>query len=201
MHFQAKTKFTESVLSLLPCLAWLLPLIVCEPLSSALALISASLLHESGHIFAFFITSSPRPKLEGAPFGFILMPSRPLSYKSELIIAFFGPLFNLLFATALFLMALPSPNDAEYYFILLNIMTALYNLLPLYFLDGGRILFSLCALIFPLSVSEKIRDCVSFFFLLSTLFLSLWLIMIRGVGYTLFLAAGLFMLFSSKNHR
>ena len=196
-----KTKFTERVLSLLPCIAWLLPLIICEPLSSAFALISSALMHEAGHVFAFFITSSGKPKLEGRPFGFILMPSRPLSYVSELIIAFFGPLFNLLFGGILMLKALPSPSDAEYYFIILNIMTAFYNLLPISFLDGGRILFSLSALLFPIYTAEKIRELVSFLFLITLLFLSLWLIMMKGVGYTLFLTAGLFMLFSSKNQR
>ena len=196
-----KTKFTESALSLLPCLAWLLPLIICEPLSSVFALISSSLMHEAGHILAFFITSSGKPNLEGRPFGFILMPSRSLSYKSELIIALFGPLFNLLFGFALLFFSLPSPSDAEYYFIILNIMTALYNLLPISFLDGGRILFSLSALIFPLYVAEKTRELVSFLFLLALLFLSLWLIMMKGVGYTLFFTAGLFMLFSSKNQQ
>lgn len=201
MIYQKKTKFTESALSILPCLSWLLPLILCEPLSSALALVSASLMHEAGHIFAFFITSSGMPKLEGRPFGFILLPPRPLSYKSELIIALFGPFFNLLFGALLLFCALPSPSDAEYYFIFLNIMTALYNLLPISFLDGGRILFSLSALVFPLPIAEKIKDCVSFFFLLFALFLSLWLIMMKGVGYTLFFTVGLFMLFSSKNQR
>ena len=201
MKLYPKTKFTDCVFSLLPCLAWLLPLILCEPMSTVFALLSACLLHEAGHIFAFFITSSGVPSLEGRPFGFILMPSHPLSYKSELVIALFGPLFNLSFGIALLFLSLPTPSDTQYYFIVLNIMTAIYNLLPISFLDGGRILFSLSALIFPLYISEKIRDCVSFLFMLSALFLSLWLIMAKSTGYTLFLFIGFYMLFSSKNQR
>ena len=201
MKCRTKTRFTESVFSLLPCLAWLLPLIVCEPISSVLALLSASLMHEAGHIFAFFITKEVKPELKGTPFGFILMPARPLSYKSELIIALFGPLFNIIFATLLLLYALPSPSSSEYYFIFLHILTALYNLLPISFLDGGRILFSLSALLFPLYTAEKIRDIISFFLLLSGLFFSLWLILTQNAGYSIFLTVGFFMLFSSKNQR
>ena len=196
-----KKRFTDALFSLVPSLFWLLPLLLCEPFSVSLSLLSATLIHESGHIFAFFLTSSGAPRLEGRAFGLLLMPSRPLSYKKELVIALFGPLFNLILAVFLFLFSRPLFKEGELLFIFINLCVGISNLLPISFFDGGRILFSSLALVFPLPVCEKISSFISFFTLFFLLFFSLWLLLLHDAGYKIFISVFLILAFLAKKQR
>lgn len=196
-----KKRFTDALFSLIPSLFWLLPLLLCEPFSVSLSLLSATLLHESGHVFAFFLTSSGAPRLEGRAFGLLLMPSRPLSYKKELVISLFGPLFNLLFAAFLFILSRPFFKEGELLFIFINLCVGASNLLPVSFFDGGRILFSSLALLFPLPVCEKISAFISFFTLFFLLFFSLWLMLLHDAGYKIFISVFLMLAFLAKKQR
>ena len=194
-------KRTEILTSLLPSLAWLVPIIVCEPISFVLMLLSAITIHECGHAFAFFITRTPAPRLSGTHAGLLLTPKAQLSYKSELIIASMGPAFNLMLAFALIICSKLSDADALHLLIGVNFSCALCNLLPVFELDGGRILFSLCALFFSLEAAEKIKKITTFFVLSLLLFFSLWLILILDIGYRILIYAIIIAIAASKNKR
>ena len=139
---------------------------------------SAVLLHEGGHLLAFFLLGEPAPTARAVLLGISLDPRRPLSYRRLLLTAAAGPFLNLLVAIPLLTVGKSSP--ALLALGIVNAFSALVNLLPIGRCDGGRILFCLSALLFPLGIAERISRAVGllFFFLLA--FSLLYLLLGKG---------------------
>jgi len=96
---------------------------------------AASFLHEAGHWAAIYALGGGvrllRLSFTGAEMQ--LDPYRPLSYGRELIAALCGPVVNLAAAYCFGVCK-------QYLFAGINLSLGLLNLLPIYPLDGGRIL-------------------------------------------------------------
>ena len=137
----------------------------------------------------------------GTPVGLVLMPSRQLSYASELTVAVMGPLFNVLFALLLIFIGSEYKSDVFYLLSGISIASAACNLVPISKLDGGRIIFSICAMIFELDTAERICYTVSFFACCVLIFFSLWLILFHDIGYRIFFSLLIIIVASEKNQR
>jgi Zn-dependent protease len=145
-------------------LAWLLSvryyprLIDFEPawvywalgISSTIMLILSILVHELGHAFAARKLHLPIERIHLFLFGGMAeLRHRPLKSSDELLIALSGPAASLLLALLLWpVMVLLKPVFfVEYHlvqFILyVNLLLALFNMIPVYPLDGGRALRAL----------------------------------------------------------
>lgn len=164
-------------------LVWAIPLLLLASPAELLMLASAVLLHEGGHLFGFYATGEPCPRLAAVPMGLSLLPRRPLPYRHELLIAAAGPLANLLAALLLFSLR----SSVALLPGIVHAMTAAANLIPLGQNDGARALFSLLAILFPLKAAEgaaHIIGAVSFFLLL---FSMLFLLLHQGGGGILLL--------------
>ena len=166
---------------LFPFLLWASFLFYFEGFFTACAVCLAILFHECGHLTAFFLLSEKRPRLRFNPLGITLIPRRMLSYRHEAIIAFFGPLFNLL--TALFFA--PFRYSFELFEALTPISLFLFavHLLPILPLDGGRILFALCSSLFG-ETGMRIASFISFIALCVSLFFFLYFLLYYGIGFT-----------------
>ncbi len=99
----------------------------------------AAAVHEMGHWFAIWLFTGRKPQLRLFAFGGRI-PLPPIPRSKELLCAVAGPLGGLL----LLPMARWLPRTA-----ICAAFQSMYNLLPVYPLDGGRILDCLCALLFP----------------------------------------------------
>lgn len=104
------------------------------------------ILHELAHFVTADKLGYKLNTLHLMPYGAALSGnSAPMSYKDEIIIAMAGPLFNLI--CAVFFVALWWITPTIYSFtdtvVWANIGIAAFNFLPVYPLDGGRILKSL----------------------------------------------------------
>jgi Zn-dependent protease/CBS domain-containing protein len=83
--------------------------------------------------------------------GVAEMLEEPQSPKVEFLMAIAGPISSVLLATVLYLIRLvgvrnawPAPiNNVLYYLVLLNFALAVFNLIPAFPLDGGRVLRSI----------------------------------------------------------
>src|SRR5438874_2684786 len=112
-------------------------------------------LHEFGHAFAAKAFGINTPDITLLPIGGVArlerMPEEPVQ---ELIIAVAGPLVNIVIALGLFIaggsQALLNPSTVEgggliAQLLTINILLVLFNLLPAFPMDGGRILRALLA--------------------------------------------------------
>lgn len=159
------TKIKISLISLL----WMALLAISDT-PYLLPTLFAVVLHELGHIFCAKILKIQIRKFNLSLLGARLEIAGEISYQDELLLALGGPLFGALgFAFSLF-PALKFGFPALLHFAIISLVLALFNLLPLETLDGGRILKCLFCLAFGLDTARKMMKIASFF----TLFL-MWL--------------------------
>jgi len=107
----------------------------------------AAALHELGHAWALWVLGHPVRSVS-LSFTGAEMTTETLSYRDELLAAAAGPAVNLI--CSLLLPVWPA-------FGCYSLMLGLFNLLPLWGLDGGRILR--CALLLRLPHSSAYRVC------------------------------------------
>lgn len=116
------------------------------------------LLHEFGHAFAARYYGIRTPDITLYPFGGVArierMPEKPWE---EVVVAIAGPMVNVVIAGVLWLVVLgfrlPVPEDVESLknniaaaLLGVNIMLVLFNLLPAFPMDGGRVLRAFMAM-------------------------------------------------------
>jgi len=133
------------------------------------------------------------------------MPEKPMQ---EILMSAGGPLINLVIAGILYLIignwsgiGVPNlyPGSARAFFaglIGINIILAIFNLVPAFPMDGGRVLRGILAMRMghtkATSVAVSIGQAFAFFFIFFGLFFNLWLAII---GVFLYIGAG-----SEKQH-
>ncbi len=128
--------------------------------------------HELGH---YFIAKKLGYKLDSffiAPYGVSLNYSeKAFDSKDEIKIAMAGPFVNLCISLAIVSLwwIFPSLYNFSYTIVYQSLLLGLFNLLPAYPLDGGRILVGLLQTYMPrdraVSVTRKINYVFSFIFL------------------------------------
>lgn len=148
-------------------------LLLTLPLPWLLAAVIAAIFHELCHILALFFTGTrPLGLRIGISGAEIATP--PLSTKSELLCAAAGPLGSLM----LLLLIRYFPRIA-----LCAAVQGLFNLLPVYPLDGGRILHAASKLLLPSKFAERFSLAVEKAVLLGFLLFSLYLSFCLQLGF------------------
>ncbi len=145
-------------------------------------------IHELGHLLAGILSGMKPEKLEIKPYGvsvsFKLFPKdynlkigkgNKLEIK-KIFVALAGPLTNLLiiFVT----IYLPIEIFMKLLIIYSNILIIIFNLIPIYPLDGGRIVKSILHITYGKRKSEKYINNISFVTLLIITFIASILIYI-----------------------
>ena len=106
--------------------------------------IVCALLHELGHIFTYFYIREEFPKVQVTPAGLSMsVGPADLEKKKEIVVAAAGPLCNFYLAMIFLMLANVRAAYGTYFFGCVNLLIGILNLLPLPFLDGGRILYLL----------------------------------------------------------
>ncbi len=108
----------------------------------------AILIHELGHYFVAKWLGYRLSKFSLSPYGVSLSYyGQELEERDDMLIALAGPFSNLI--TSLFCLALwwifPVSYNFLASFVEVSLVIALFNLLPAYPLDGGRVFVSLCS--------------------------------------------------------
>ena len=140
------------------------------------------ILHELGHLIVGLISGLKPEKLEIKPYGvsvsFKLFPkdynikigkSNKLEVK-KILVALAGPVTNLLIIIVS--LNLPLEFFKKLMIIYSNILITIFNLIPIYPLDGGRITKSILNITFGKRKAEKYINNISFITLILITFIS-----------------------------
>lgn len=135
-----------------------------------------AMIHELGHLLVGIILGMRPNKIELTPFGFsISFKIVPKDYNvkilegnrmqiKEIIIALAGPLTN--FIILYIVTKLKINLFSKLMIVYSNILLIIFNLLPMYPLDGGRILKAVLHILFGRRKAEKYINNISFVVLL-----------------------------------
>lgn len=124
-------------------------------------------LHECGHLIAGLLLNLNPKRLEVNPFGLAVIfeefGSRNNTFEwKKIIIALCGPLTNLIIMLVVIYANLPIDAISKEIIIYANILIIAFNLLPIYPLDGGRIVKGILYIAkgskFSNSVTNKIAN-------------------------------------------
>ena len=134
------------------CLCFLCIYACLDPGESFLPFLLSVSAHEIGHYWTLWLLEIPVYSLKFGLSGAQLHTSE-MSYLQELLVALAGPAVNL----CIFLFA----HNYAPMLSFVNLILLIYNLLPFYPLDGGRILRSLLRMILPLTLADLVEKiCV-----------------------------------------
>ncbi len=176
-------RFFEKIL---PLVFWVLLIYAFDSFAFGTLTLAAAVIHEAGHIIpACFIKNASVPSATAS--GFRIKLSRSVSYRDDFVITLGGPLVNLVAAFLLFFSFRIYAKEYVLIFAILNLMTALSNLLPVRGHDGYRLLETLLLIFFDSPERPAaILSFVSAFFTVVLMFLSLFFLLKMGEGYWIF---------------
>lgn len=156
------------------------PLGMVFGLVMVLLLFGSVLLHEFGHAFTAKALGIPVREIQLLPIGGVAVLGRPVVNPAhELLIAIMGPVVNVLIVIALAFVAIasgmaarlspemaltaigtPSFDGAVLWLVQANVLLALFNMLPAFPLDGGRVARALLAFVMPFRRATLIAGVV-----------------------------------------
>lgn len=132
---------------LFPTICLLAALFLAEGGSALLCAVCAVLWHETGHVVFFLLTGASLPRFAPDKFGFRLFPAFSLTAGKSFLICLGGPLFNLAAGVALYRLS----GGAGGLGLLggVQLLSGLFNLLPIGTMDGGRLFLLFTERFFP----------------------------------------------------
>ena len=153
-----------------------------------IALLSAAAIHECGHLIAARLLRIPLSSLHISILGACLELGDPLlSYRREWLLCATGPLFSILFSAFSFALAYMWPQF--HLFVESGAISAalgIINLLPIGWLDGGRMFRAVCYQLLPQAIARVLLRAVSFLCFLTLWMISVYLLLRAGNSLSLF---------------
>ena len=103
--------------------------------------IIAACIHEIGHIVAYVILCKRIPKIKTSALGFSLdVNGESFTIFRENILLLAGPLANFIVSLVGYFYLQVNVSYSGYFFVAENLLLGIFNLLPIGFLDGGKII-------------------------------------------------------------
>lgn len=135
---------------------------------------SLIIIHELGHLGAALIFRWNLDKIAIYPFGGCVKFNEKLNKPlyEELFILLSGPMIQMLYFLIIFVLSSNNLISYRNYLLFKNYHFSLlfFNLLPIYPLDGGKILNILASYIFPFKIGNRVTVYLSFLFICFVLF-------------------------------
>ena len=154
----------------------------------AFASFLAIFIHEVGHIILAKLFNIEFSECSIGIFGAGLMPRHThYSYKDEILLAAGGPLINICSAIVVLPFLSVFYNDFLIYFILSSVALALFNIMPIKDLDGGRILYSIICIVKNERIATFLVSLLSFLTLFLLWVFSVYFLLIASSNLSLFI--------------
>lgn len=158
-----------------------------------------AIIHELGHMISGILLGLKIEKMELMPYGVSVsfrLTTKDYNNKikngnllelKKIIVAIAGPLTNLLIAIITYYLDIG--EELKSLVVYSNILLLLFNLIPVYPLDGGRILKSILHILFGKKTAEKYINNISFVLLLFLTFVSsIAIIYLKNIAIFLIIA-------------
>ncbi len=153
-----------------------------------------SILHEFGHLFAIVACSERPETVRFGIFGMTIIRKNDITqdYKKEFITAISGPLMNFFLFLMLFGLYALCRKEILLKSAAMNLMIGLFNITPVFSLDGGRALESMLSQRLPCDRCESVMKAVSVMFLIPMTALGFYILIKSGYNFT-FLAISIYL--------
>ncbi len=153
-----------------------------------------SILHEFGHLFAIVACSERPETVRFGIFGMTIIRKNDITqdYKKEFITAISGPLMNFFLFLMLFGLFALCRKEILLKSAAMNLMIGLFNITPVFSLDGGRALESMLSQRLPCDRCESVMKAVSVMFLIPMTSLGFYILIKSGYNFT-FLAISIYL--------
>lgn len=171
-------RFLQTLLSLLGGAFWTMLMLSFSDRKMTVLTITAALIHECGHIIMLLLLKKKFSLPSLVSSGFRIKTQSSFSYNEEILICAAGPLINI----TMFIFFMPHYAD----FAIINLATAISNLLPLPEYDGYKIINDALSMLFGNQISDCIMPHITVLVCAVIVLLSLFLIMILNGGYWIF---------------
>ena len=135
---------TEIYISFLFC-AVITIMLLTDKTGFLLPALFAIIMHEIGHLFVMWLLECSPKRVKLIPASIQITTPFQKRYRNDILIATAGPAVNIVLFLTLYFNYLAFGNQITLYFALLNLVIAVFNLLPVKGLDGGTILYCVLA--------------------------------------------------------
>lgn len=153
-----------------------------------------SLIHEIGHLTAITAFKEKPERISFGLFGMTIVRKNDLTqnYRKEFFTALAGPFMNFIIALIFYVVNLKYSNELNQKIIIVNLIIGLFNMMPVFALDGGRALESVLKMHFSENTGEKILKLVSFITLVIMMSFGFYILISTGYNFT-FLAISIYL--------
>lgn len=166
-------------------------MIVLSSDSRFAAAVVCTVIHEVGHITVMLLNGCEKVEIAINLFNVAIKDRdrNVRSYIQDIFIICAGPLANILTAAAAFVVYTFSKCSFVYNIMIISIMLAIFNLLPLESTDGGQLLFLMLNKKFSSEISQRIITVISIIVLFPVAAVGFLVLLRSKYNYTLLFAA------------
>lgn len=149
----------------------------------------AVFIHESGHLLAMWAADCQPRAIRLIPSSVQIIRGFSKKTHGEMAISLCGPLANIVLFGVLFINFLIFKSEQSLRFAALNLVIALFNLLPVTGLDGGAILTLIISKRTDVYKAERIVRIVTAGFAFVAFLIAVWLLVSGSFNVSIFIVA------------